>query len=1076
MATTVELRARVSELQARKTQLEGQVKTLESQLSSAQAESSALAREQRAVNDQLRAKKAIITSGTASQAEKDQAFRAAQQLENQYNDLESRMEQVDNRRRSIESNISNVNSDIYGITDGVNSRLEEAEKELALAEKTPSTNPPPEPTPTNTSATADADKKSLDKEAEDAKKTEAVPNTNPDSVADKKVAQDDSGTADATVLPEVVVTAQAEESKIKPRPNPLDEYSSYTYQAAVYVMNEDQYRQFLQRGAKEYNTGQLLFQTGGAAANQSQGAATATTSADSATPNTNTSSTFRNPYFGEDFYIDKISFSTRPAGKGSGAAHNNYDLKFSLHEPMGITLFERLPKAVAANAPKDGAGRTNYAAATYLMVIRFLGYDKDGKPVAIKSKFIDDDGVTQTGAVIEKYIPFRVNGINLNVSNKLVTYDWDCAPIGHLLGTLTGRGTVPYDIQITEGTVGGMLGGTLAGDASSATGAKFAPAPPASNPGQTTTATSAVANQAVLDQSGRNINDSRRLDRSSGPTAANTAPPKADAAPKETKTLVAGLAGALNDFQQQLVKNGTFTFADEYVINFVGDDAQVIFGAALQLNNQKVEKKYTVAGRPTTSDPKNIDPGRTAVDNSTRSISIVAGQPIVQVIEQTIRNSAYISDQASVIIDNDGTTRPNPNQGERPIKWFNITMTAVPISELDLRRGDCAYRITYTISSRKVKTVAFNRYFTNSVFTGVHKRYPYWFTGENTAVIDYQENLNTLYQLTVSGSDTQNSNQAIQEQVYASDYNRIIQFVHSARSNESSHGAGGKQLELAANLAEQLYSTSDLKECKVKIIGDPDWIMQGSVFNGANSMLWSTDTVNSGFNTDGSISFDTQDVLFEVAWQRPQDWDIATGLANPYRVQGKWSDTPVSRVYVCTNVTSEFSQGSFYQTLEGALVLYPVPSNTSAPSGPLSGAAWENQRSESDATAATSERINAGGPLSGAAWDNQNTSSVLGAQNLATPLSPAVNPVAVAAPVAVANSNNLAPLTTPPPPAAPTDNTGVALALNSFSGTITGNGLQFATAIRLGSTTVPKEQSNLSSNINPNSQNMNREA
>jgi hypothetical protein len=67
--------------------------------------------------------------------------------------------------------------------------------------------------------------------------------------------------------------------------------------------------------------------------------------------------------------------------------------------------------------------------------------------------------------------------------------------------------------------------------------------------------------------------------------------------------------------------------------------------------------------------------------------------------------------------------------------------------------------------------------------------------------------------------------------------------------------------------------------------------------------------------------------MFEVVWQRPQDYDIDTGLADPYSVQpGEYKRSPQqSRVYVAHTVTSEFTKGSFTQQLEGALYLFPVP-------------------------------------------------------------------------------------------------------------------------------------------------------
>ena len=51
-------------------------------------------------------------------------------------------------------------------------------------------------------------------------------------------------------------------------------------------------------------------------------------------------------------------------------------LKFTVIEPMGITLLDRIYQAVQDQAPKEqGTGKINYTTAQYLMVLRWYGYD-----------------------------------------------------------------------------------------------------------------------------------------------------------------------------------------------------------------------------------------------------------------------------------------------------------------------------------------------------------------------------------------------------------------------------------------------------------------------------------------------------------------------------------------------------------------------------------------------------------------------------------------------------------------------------------------------------------------------------
>ena len=305
----------------------------------------------------------------------------------------------------------------------------------------------------------------------------------------------------------------------------------------------------------------------------------------------------------------------------------------------------------------------------------------------------------------------------------------------------------------------------------------------------------------------------------------------------------------------------------------------------------------------------------------------------MQVIDLTIRNSTFITQQARVVNqeeDTDELGNPIENPTAAPVtakvNWFNITMEAVPrTSEYDYKRNDYAYDIRYIISPYVVVNFD-SKYFPIAKFNGLHKSYSYWFTGKNSAVLDYQANFNSLYNLTISGSDSKDSGTEAIRRKYTSSMRDIPTYVYQARSSESNFGADGKGNETSANAAEYLYSPSDLATAKVRIVGDPGWIQQGSVAAGVNPKNFDY----KGFLPDGTINFDSSQVMFEIAWQRPEDYNINTGLADPY--SGAYSGNEnlarqaiQSYVYMARKCTSEFRQGKFEQTIEGSLYNFPVP-------------------------------------------------------------------------------------------------------------------------------------------------------
>jgi hypothetical protein len=795
--------------------------------------------------------------------------------------------------------------------------------------------------------------------------------------------------------PQTAVNAEEQTGpNVKYRPNVLDEYSSYSYSASVYLMTEVQYARLLQSTNKKIDGYQLLFQSGGAANNVGGIRPPNTTDAGFGAGNSEFGGDAeysgpdggRNPFFDNDFYIDSITIENLPPGKSTGSAHNVAGIKFTLIEPNGITLLDRLYDAVANQAPKGADGKVNYTAATYLMVIRFYGYDANGNLEQVRSK-PDQEGTSDPAAIVEKFIPFKIKSLNWSVGTKLVSYEWEGVPVGQMIAGYTNRGTIPADVQLVNTTVGGLLGGPAKYSSTTTS---------ATNPGAATTfGTPDDARQ------GRGFNradtgpatttgDFARADR--GAPAPTPAPSNAAAAPTNKTTITGGLMGAMNEFQAKLVKDGVFTVADEYVIEFIGPEANKIRDAKLQLPNTKVDKRMTAAAKSTTQDAQLLDQAKTSVDMISRSFSITAGQQLLQAIDLTIRNSSYISEQALVIVNPDGSTQPNPNSRDKPLKWYTIGMSAVAIGDkIDPKRNDFAYKITYTVAAREVKNMI-SKYFPISKFSGVHKRYPYWFTGENIAVLEYQETLNAMYNLTVSGSDNAKSNAARTREAFTSSMADIVRYNYAPTSTESNKGADGKSLEAAANAAEVLYSPGDLRECKVKIVGDPAWIMQGSQFKVLSNEMLGGQALTTGFLPDGSIAFDNQDVLFEIAWQRPQDYDLDTGLADPYsQTQKKYNNRTAlqSRVYLCKKVVSEFRHGAFTQTLEGALYLFPVPNKTNT-ANPAAADDPRQGRGVGRADTSSSDAGGGQGSSQFAARDPRRLdigdggkAAILGAQNLA---------------------------------------------------------------------------------------------
>ena len=656
------------------------------------------------------------------------------------------------------------------------------------------------------------------------------------------------------------VTKQAEKNDadnaqvlVQPQANVLDKFNSYTYQASVYLMSTTQYRKLLDSADKNIPDSQLLFQSGGTGGKG-------------------------NKFFDNDFYIDNITLESVLAGKQTQSAHMTTTLKFTVTEPLGITLLDRLKDAVVDFSPTDASGKVNFSAAQFLMAIRFFGYDQTGKLTAPGIPEMAGNTI-KPRAVIEKYIPFLITKINWTVGNKLVSYDIEAAPIGQTTGGSMGRGTVPFDIEITAGTIDEFFGGNV-----------------------------------------------RFLNQETGEEYQSDAPPNAAAAPGTINQKVTrGIMTALNQFQQDLVKRKVYDIADTYEIEFV--DANEIKQATLKLSTDQVSKKSSNSGQPATVSASSLNSDKVVTNINKRSLPITAGQSITQVIELIIRNSSYINGQAAVTNNPDGSPNPAEKPPQNPMQWFMISYSAKPIGDkIDSERNDYAYNIKYTVTKYKVPNFD-SKYFPVAAYPGLHKEYKYWFTGQNTSVLDYSASYDALYNITVSGTKPGDSAQDERRRLLTSSARDMPKYAYSPRSTEGVGYGDGKSNESSANAAEYLYSPDTLHSSRLRIVGDPAWIQQGSLFKPVDPATFRAEA-RLGFLADGTISFDSAQVLYEIAWQRPEDYNIQTGLADPYaKTSKKYGERePLqSNIYHALKVISEFRSGRFEQTIEGSLYLYSKP-------------------------------------------------------------------------------------------------------------------------------------------------------
>lgn len=669
-------------------------------------------------------------------------------------------------------------------------------------------------------------------------------------------------------------------SVLTPQENVLSKYASYTYNISMYMLSKEDYARMINRKVKVVPGSQLLISSGGIG--PSAGAPSAasttnpigTTAQDKYTADLKDISSGRNQFFPLDYYFDELTIEHLLSGKGSRSPINVSKLRFKILEPYGISLLDNLDAAV-----KDyfGAGVKSWQTQHFLMYIKFYGYDDQGTLVAPTNR--DPVGVIDKTAIVEKFIPFIFTGITFRINNKIT--EWSCEAMVTSNSVASGqfRGVIPYNVELTATTLKDLFNGP-------------------------------AVYQETFDPNGRASGSSTSPNAGS----AGSAPPKASAAPKPN--IVSGVVEAMNLFEQEQVEKGIFDIANVYEVTFTSP----ILEQAETMPPGGLDKQQTPMVQNPSNANQQLNPATQSMDPNAKTISAVAGTSLIQFLDKQIRSSSYIWDQQIWQVDPD-TEQIVPNgTPAQSMAWYIIGLQADPI-EYDQKRYDYAYKITYQISPMLIQNLE-SEWFPKSEFKGVHKRYDYWFTGQNTEVLNYEQQFNNLYAQVVNGVQP-NTTETL-------DYRTYLKRVFQPRSNESDQGQAGKVNEPGANAADFLYSPADLERVKLSILGDPAWIFQGDIWAGVAGQKILYD----GFFPDGTINVDTRQAMFEVTFNTPVDYDLDTGLMDPRTKQYGANrnldfskDAKYSFIFNALSCTSSFSKGKFTQEIVGVLKRFPIKQN-----------------------------------------------------------------------------------------------------------------------------------------------------
>jgi hypothetical protein len=679
--------------------------------------------------------------------------------------------------------------------------------------------------------------------------------------------------------PEDTPAQQIYVANVPPIPNRLHNYPTYIYALSLHILTNEQYNDVVV--TQKYTPKNVLIASAGRYSDNFP----------------------RNKNFNEDFYFNDFNVTTIISPNDQSRNTNAIDTKFSIIEPYGFTLVERILKVT------EELGGKNYLDMPYLIQIDFFAVDEAGNLVGA----IDE---------LQKRFPVKFTKMDVKITERGAEYAISATPFGHTAFD-SSVVTVPANMEVVSRTVADFFQ-SVEGTADD-------------------TFTQDIVAKSDLQQ--RQRQDTQTAQALNAPGLLFNS--LNQGAAKSTIN-VDSFGSAINAYYKGLKDADKISIADVFRFEFLPDPdtGQDIIGSATFVEEKRNTPKETpMQKNDTTSAVKmrRADIGNSqSIYDPTRTIfSINYGTTIEKLLEYVIRNSSYIQDQ---LVIPDGVSQEEyqarkEEMKDKPLKWFRI-IPKVRILGFDDIRKVWAKEITYIVKPYKMYNVRNDLAPQGIVVTPV-KNYNYIFTGKNDDVIDLDIKFNVLYYsqqtayrnnltATAPTGDSLTTKYEYQNAPNYSggdppkgiDYNAVMPLtmkpvVQNSKAVATGNPTTAKEVA-AVDVADSLMTSSqaDMLGVKLRIIGDPDYIKQDDVFYQGQATIGTATTTAIDprlLPNGGSLVMDDGGVYVQILFKVPRDIDDETGFM---KYDAGQKNSVFSGLYQVISVTSNFSQGKFIQDLD----------------------------------------------------------------------------------------------------------------------------------------------------------------
>ena len=673
--------------------------------------------------------------------------------------------------------------------------------------------------------------------------------------------------------------------------NPLSAYSSYTYNINLHALNAADYKVMVETPENFVPTRNII--SGANRYNIPYNAA-------------NTNTTMRAADFADDFYFDGLSMTTVIGLNAETRSSNSIEIKFTIIEPYGMTLMNRL-----VDLNRDELNGTNYLDTPYLLEINFFG--------------ADDDGILNEITEQKKWICIKLINMKIKASIKGSEYQIQAVPYNYQ-GNFVSTQVLKSNFNVTAGTVAEYFDSGI--DAETANQIENNRSESEAYKSQQTSLAEFYKKYPTDDEQAAAIKRGE-LPTADKKTSSVLAPPKSIVV--KTKSL----PGAYNLWNARELANGNVGVADQIVFN-IHDDikaSKIVDPQKTTTKNSPSVDANTAAKSSSTSStgPAAVGP------NLTQTVhNLNAGTQILAIIDMVMLNSEYILSQLTdPSIQN--KTKGNPvNSAQqasdllngKPVNWYRV-IPQIELLDYDTKKNKWGKKVTYHIQPY---TYHNSRHPAADISLPPKpvKEYQYMYTGHNTEVINFDIDFNALFftatQVNTSSTTALNVSKVDENKLPGNDKsgsNKLSstgiqptqkEVVSVDKSTTSGQGETRSEVQNAGAFAKDIYTSAgaDMINLKLEILGDPQFIKQDDIlYNPLTLGLdYKGQFVPEG--TTGSLAMDNSEIFCVVTFKTPVDFDDDTGLL---RKDSRYSVSYFSGYYKILTVENEFRGGKFTQRL-----------------------------------------------------------------------------------------------------------------------------------------------------------------